>query len=124
MYKAEELYEGFKYPDEYLELIDLGIKEFEVWRILSPEESEDTLIGMSSRYSGCGYVPFAKCRSTDDVACYRVGYGSRVLIVHDWASRGWEKREEYEDIWAWIHYVVDELKDEVKGEIAYRAKSE
>ena len=124
MYKAEELYEGFKYPDEYLELIALGIKEFEVWRILSPEESEKTLIGMSSRYSGCGYVPFAKCRRTDDVACYRVGHGSRVLIVHDWASRGWEKREEYEDIWAWIHYVVDELKDEVKGEIAYQKKLE
>ena len=50
MYKAEEMYEGFQYPQEYLQVIDCKLTDFFSWWLWTPEESETRLIELSHRY--------------------------------------------------------------------------
>ena len=94
MYKAEEMYEGFQYPQEYFHILDHKLTDFFSWWIWTPEQSE------SGRRNG-----------NDDVACYQPGKGSKIVVIHDFSSRGHEVREEYEDIWAFLHMAIDEMRE-------------
>jgi hypothetical protein len=53
-------------------------------------------------------VPFAKRDDSDDVACWEKGSLSKVMIIHDYASSGWEQREILEDFWTWLRKAVEE----------------
>ena len=52
-------------------------------------------------------VPFARRGDCDDVACFEVGKGEQVFIVHDFASSGYEQREIYANVWEWLKDVID-----------------
>ena len=111
MYKAEKLYEGFIFPKSYLALIECGLQDFVNWYIWKPEESEERLLGVSKRYPNRKLIPFARCNSTDDIACFEYGKGDTVVVIHDFAGVGWENSREYIDVWDWLHSVIDEMKD-------------
>jgi hypothetical protein len=34
-----------------------------------------------------------------------------VVVIHDFASPGWEQRREYRDFWAWFHVAVEDMFD-------------
>lgn len=37
-------------------------------------------------------IPFAKRDDNDDIACFELGKGESVIIIHDFASHGFEDR--------------------------------
>lgn len=39
-------------------------------------------------------IPFARRDDNDDIACFEVGKGKSVQIIHDFASEGFEQRKE------------------------------
>lgn len=41
-------------------------------------------------------IPFARRDDGGDIACLEVGKGSRVQIIYDFASDGYEQSKEYE----------------------------
>jgi hypothetical protein len=54
-------------------------------------------------------IPFAGRYDNDDIACFEVGHGEKVFIVHDFASAGFERRQEYDDFWSWFLSAIKEL---------------
>lgn len=111
MYKAEEMYKGFQYPQEYLQILDHKLTDFFSWWIWTPEQSETRLIELSHRFPSGKYIPIGRRNGNDDVACYQPGKGSKIVVIHDFSSRGHEVREEYEDIWAFLHMAIDEMRE-------------
>lgn len=99
---------GFEYPPGFLHVVRLGVEDLEPWVLLFDAELHRRLHGLAKRYSGT-LVPFAARIDNDDVACWDLGLPrGRVVIVHDWASPGWERRAELEDFGAWLHQAVDD----------------
>lgn len=64
--------------------------------------------GLATRYKNRTLFPFAYRQDCDDVACWEMGHGERVFIVHDFASPGFEDDGNFENVWAWFRMAVEE----------------
>lgn len=95
----------FKYPEALLNLIGSGNIKFEPWQILLGEWLEVRHNGLKEHYPQRNLVPFARRVDCDDVACFDVQERAErpgVLIIHDFASPGWELREQFADFEQWL----------------------
>ncbi|WP_461163203.1 hypothetical protein [Arthrobacter sp. R4-81] len=104
----EELPPGFDYPPEFLRLIELDLLTLEPWWVITGENLRTRYVGLKERYPQRRLVPFARREDNDDVACWDLETG-QVSIVHDFASPGWERREEYADFSTWLHVAIDDM---------------
>lgn len=66
--------------------------------------------GLRERYPQRHLVPFARRQDNDDLACWEIAPdGTRVVIVHDFAASGWERRTEFEGFNDWLRQAVEDL---------------
>lgn len=101
--------EGFVYPSDFLRVVAKGFADLEPWEILLGDRLHQRLYGLTKRYPQ-RLVPFAARTDNDDVACWDLDLPSgRVLIVHDWASPGWERREQFDSFDGWFRQAVDDF---------------
>lgn len=105
-----ELPQGFDYPSDLYTVIGLGHVHLDPWTILSRDAIRTRLHGMRQRYPSRVLVPFANRSDSDDVACFDVD-SSLVRIIHDFASPGWELREQFSSFRAWFHSAIDDMLD-------------
>jgi hypothetical protein len=57
-------------------------------------------------------IPFARRDDGGDIACLEVGKGSRVQIIYDFASDGYEQSKEYECFWDRCKDAMEEMINE------------
>jgi hypothetical protein len=100
---------GMSYPDSLRRLIGRGITYLEPWFILDSKQARDKLRGLTGRYPGRNLFPFARREDNDDVACFERELPGKVVIVHDFASNGWENRDILEDFHSWVRRAVDDM---------------
>ena len=100
---------NFEFPQSYLKIVELGMVELEHWFLLSDDLVEARYHDLKIRYQNRNLVPFAGRYDSDDIACFEIGYGERVFIVHDFADEGWEHRQEFETFWNWFISAIKEL---------------
>ena len=99
----------FKYPASFYKIIDLNLVHFDLWNIMYSDEVEERIKGLKERYPNRKLIPFARRDDNDDIACFEVGKGEKVQIIHDFASEGYEQRKEYNDFWAWLEDAISEM---------------
>jgi hypothetical protein len=106
---------GFKYPSGYIQFVMQEIPDFEPWRFFyDKDELEFFIKGLKQRYPKRIIVPFARRKDNDDVACFDASIPSDnppVLIVHDFASEGWEGRGKLANFLAWVDLAKAESKE-------------
>jgi hypothetical protein len=105
-----DLPDGFEYPPEFLRVVELGLVQLEPWFVLRGDLLRRRLDGLKERYPDRVYVPFADRQDNDDVACF-TGSGAEVVIVHDFASPGWERRgrEPFHGFHDWLRQAVEDF---------------
>lgn len=101
--------EGFEYPQSFMKAIELNLVDFDLWYIMDGGQVLQRLEGLKKRYPNRKLIPFARRDDNDDIACFEVGKGEKIQIVHDFASEGYEQRREYEDFWQWLEVAVREM---------------
>lgn len=107
-----DLPDGFNYPRSFIRVAELGLIDLEPWEVLVGDSLFKRFNGLKSRYPDRSYVPFAQRVDNDDVACWDSTSGSmEVLIVHDFASPGWEQRQRppFADFNAWLRQAIEDL---------------
>lgn len=109
IFNAQEVYKGYNYPEEYLRIVGLDLVNFDYWYLLPGKAVGIRIEGLKSRYPQRRLIPFARRDDCDDIACFEVGKGDKVQIVHDFASAGWEQRKEYACFWDWFRDAVEEM---------------
>ena len=65
--------------------------------------------GLQTRYPGRKLIPFATRSDCDDTACFEIGKGGTVQLIHDFAGPGREQRQEFPDCWAWLAQAVNDM---------------
>ncbi|WP_092978674.1 hypothetical protein [Actinopolyspora lacussalsi] len=105
----ECLPEGFTYPREFVRVVELGLTDLEPWSILEGRRLVEHFAGLRKRYPDRNVIPFAHRIDNDDVACWDLDRDARVVIVHDFASPGWERQGEYEGFYDWLRQAVEDL---------------
>ena len=114
LFNVKEIYKEFQYPAAFLKAMDLELVDFDFWYFMPEEEVKMRVHGLISRYPKRKLIPFARRDDCDDIACFEVGMGPKVQIIHDFASEGYEQRGEYNNLWDWMKAAIEEL--EIKGE--------
>lgn len=113
----EQAFEGFTYPAAFLKAVELNLIDFDIWYIMDEKQVMLRIDGLRKRYPQRRFIPFARREDNDDVACFEIGKGNRVYIIHDYANEGWEHRKELPDFWVWLEGVVKDM-------IAYEREEE
>ena len=96
----------FQYPESFKKLIELNLVDFDIWYLLDSEWALSLYEGLQERYPSRKLVPLAKRGDCDDTACFEIGKGNKVQLIHDFATEGWEQRKEFNDFWEWMEYAV------------------
>jgi hypothetical protein len=99
---------GFEYPSEFVRVVELGVTNLEPWWVIEGDVLRDRLGGLRKRYETRVLVPFARRQDNDHVVCCDVDRGL-VVTIHDFAAPGWEQREEFSDLYAWLRRAVEDL---------------
>lgn len=103
-----DLPDGFDYPTGLLRMVGLGVTGLEPWWILTGDALRQRRAGLIERYPDHDYVPFAARQDCDDVACWD-GRSDALVIVHDFASAGWERQGQFESFEAWARQAFDDF---------------
>jgi hypothetical protein len=100
---------GFKYPCLYLKVVELNLVNFEHWYLMDFDTLSQRREDLLKRYPNRNLVPFAIRGDNDDIACFEMGYGEKVFIVHDFSSEGFERRKEFDNFELWFMSAIKEL---------------
>lgn len=111
LYDPSEVYEGFSFPWELQYISKLGLEDFYLWFLMDADLGSHYIRDMAKRYPQRHLIPFAKRGDCDDVACFELEKPGKVMIIHDFASPGWEQREEYDTFWDWFRAAVNLMID-------------
>lgn len=103
--------EWLSYPQEFVRIIRQSLVDLTPWHVLTAEKALALHKGLATRYPERELFPFAYRQDNDDVACWSRSSGEKVLIIHDFADKGWEDEGACDDIWAWFRLAVEETID-------------
>ena len=87
--------------------LELGLLNMEPWYAISEEQCAQLMVAFSTRYPNLHVRPFARRQDCDDIAC--VGENESIIVIHDFASDGWEKRKQFVDFAAWIRVAIEDF---------------
>lgn len=113
LYNISAIYGDYVYPAEFVKIVELNLVDFEIWYLMSSEQVDIRIKGLKARYPSRNLIPFARRDDSDDIACFEVGKGNRVQIIHDFAGEGFEQRKVFECFWDWFRDAIDEMIAEV-----------
>lgn len=105
--KKEELPEWFEYPKELNIILKQNLLNFEPWIILTDDRLKTRFEGIQKRYANRDLVPFARREDNDDVACF--DRQQDVVIIHDFASPGYEGGNNPMAFWDWFKLIVEHM---------------
>jgi len=106
----------YKYPESYEKIVELGLVNFNIWFLMEKEQATSIYNGMKERYPNRNLIPFAKRADNDDTACFEIGKGNKVQLIHDFTSEGFEQRKEFNDFWEWVESAINEMIDYNRSE--------
>ncbi len=104
---------GVNLPNGYEEAKGLNLVNLHPWHLVSDEEFDYLFVGVNKRYPERSIIPFARRADNDDVACFVMrdpeqGAG-QVIVVHDFASPGYEVVTRMHTFWEWFRYAVNDM---------------
>ncbi|HEM6099522.1 hypothetical protein [Streptococcus suis] len=97
----------FRYPQHLKDLISEGIVDFGVWYLMNDEQTTRRFKGLQERYPERKLYPFARRDDNDDIACFEKEDNTTVHIIHDFADAGWEQKDIFPNIDAWLRYTEE-----------------
>lgn len=100
---------GFSYPRPFTRVVQLGLTDLEPWYLLEGKSLRDTLAGLGERYPRRQLIPFARRQDNDDVACWQVGDGDAIFVIHDFSSPGWEQRAQFATFYDWLRRAIEDF---------------
>ena len=110
MYGEESVPAEFEVPREFLALQDAQVEVLGPWLFPGEDILTWRFRGLRERFPEAVLLPFAQRLDNDDIACWTPPFPS-VCVLHDFSTWGWERRKEYADIRAWLHWAVDDILD-------------
>ncbi len=111
---------GITLPKGYQVVKDLNLVNLDPWHLMSDKEFDLLSPGIKERYPNRSVIPFARRGDNDDVACFvsrdPEQETGQVIIIHDFASPGYEVVARMKTFWDWFKYAVNEMVESYEAE--------
>ena len=102
-------FDDFVFPPSFLKVVELNLVDYEYWYLMNKEQILIRREGLQKKFPKRNLIPFARRDNNDDIACFEIGFEEKVFIVHDFASEGFERRQEFDSFWSWFISAIKEL---------------
>ena len=102
-----ELPTWFSYPDSFKRIFKQGLLDFDPWIIMESEILRTRYEGLKKRYPTRELIPFARVDGNDDIACWEKNKNGKIIIIHDYASEGYENVREFDNFWDWLRSALE-----------------
>ncbi|WP_426237650.1 hypothetical protein [Pseudomonas sp. TWP3-2] len=105
--------EEFSYPNSFIQTISSNPEiDIEPWWFIFFGEGDVNYWHhtLKKLYPKRDLIPFARFNANDDIACFDGNDTSgdpKVVIIHAYASDGWELHGSYENFYAWLDAAID-----------------
>ena len=106
--RPEDLDVRLAYPAGIKRVVEQGLIHLVPWHIMDREQATQRIRGLRQRYR-TRYVPFAWRQDNDDIACLDPERAGRVVVVHDFANDGYERRRDFDSFWDWFRAAVEDM---------------
>lgn len=104
---TNEIPDWFSYPPQFLRIVEQGLLNFDPWVILDGDRLRKHYLGLQERYPERDIVPFARREDNDDIMCWEKGHTDEVIIIHDFASKGYENAGKFNSFWDWLRAAIE-----------------
>jgi hypothetical protein len=114
LFDQAQLPDGFQYPETLMSFLDTNGVDIGPWQFLQGKWLTVRHSGLQERYPNRKLLPFARRLDCDDVACFDVmepALTPPVIIIHDFASIGWEERETFNNFDVWLLDAIEQAKE-------------
>ena len=111
LFDKNQLPENFEYPLNFLTFIGENHMDLEPWVIMEGDYLKKRYEGIIKRYHKKNLIPFARRIDNDDIACWDSNHLNMVVIIHDFASAGWEQRQIYNNFDEWMQSVKNDIQN-------------
>lgn len=108
MLEPSDLDVQVQWPEGLLRVVKQNLVNLTPWHLMPRDVAAKRLHGLRQRYSQ-KYVPFAYRQDNDDIACVDPARPDEIVIVHDFASEGSERRQHFDSFWAWFRVAVEDM---------------
>lgn len=106
--RPEDVDVPFAYPDGLQGIVQQGLANLTPWQLMDRETAKQRLQELRGRYKA-KYVPFARRQDNDDIACIDPARPGHVILVHDFASEGSERRRDFDSFWDWFRAAIEDM---------------
>ncbi len=101
--------DDFGHPPEFVRVVEAGLTRLEPWSVLQGEYLRNKHVGLQSAIDRDDSFPSRNGRTATTWLVGNLARRGNVVIVHDFASRGWEQRAELMDFHAWLREAVEDF---------------
>ena len=122
------LLSDFKYPPEFLRVVELGLVDFDPTKILLGDHQRSMQADLGEKYPNRPYLALASRDDREEAACWDCRTGS-IVVIDPFAPEGQEKSYEVSSFYDWLLPVVDEyiyflVEDDRLQEVLKRKREE
>jgi len=97
----------FNYPDALERLVALKLINFDLWYLMSAEQSRVILNQLKMNCNCKGLVPFARRGDNEDIACFEIENNEKVIVLKNCEYLGYRPRQVFDSVWDWFRDAIE-----------------
>jgi hypothetical protein len=105
----KELPARFKYPKEFLWVLDIPLSNLKPWIFHSGEGLKSRYEGIKKRYPDRLLIPFAFRQDCDEVACWDLNDNNKIKVIEDYTRANPFEDVEYNTFLDWLKQAVEDM---------------
>ena len=114
----KELPISFKYPKEFLWVLENGVNQLTPWIILDKEFILSRYSSLRKRYPSRNLFPFASRQDCDDLACWDLNDNNKIKIIEDYTRANPFEDVTYDTFLDWFRQAIDDMIDFCKSDVS------
>lgn len=99
----------FEYPEAIERLVALQLVNYDYWYLMKKEQAVEILSQIRKQCSHKKLIPFARRGDNDDVACFELGKGEKVVILRQSEFLGYRPYKIFESVWDWFRDAIETM---------------
>ncbi len=117
---SEELLPAnFKYPKEFLWLLERKVGELTPWILLESEFIIKRYNSLKERYPARHLFPFAYRQDCDELACWDLNDSLKIKVIEDYSRANPAEDVVYNNFWDWFRTAIEDMIEFSKNDISY-----
>ena len=105
--KTEDFEFAFNYPEALERLVALKLINFDLWYLMSREQSVVILKQLKMNCNSKGLIPFARRGDNEDIACFEIQNNEKVVVLKNCEYLGYQQRQVFDSVWDWFRDAIE-----------------